>query len=209
VTGAELVALCRARFRNETQQGYQDADWIHLLSQAQFDMLGEARMPVEETSTTVNYTTGDGDEDLPAGVFAVRTVRNATTEMLLTPIHSWRIWEQLYPTDSERGEPVNYRLTGRTLQIRPRPNQATSIIVRHWTPQAAITLGTEPVIPADFHRSLADGALAAAMLDDGELEQAGMYEQRWGRAIQRFKHLMAQERLGRHVPVSKRFNDWV
>lgn len=207
-TGTELADLCEKRFRDESNVIHSAAHWLTLLSQAQYDMLTEARTPVEETTSTLNFAAGDQSKALASGVYAVRTVRDSTNETVLNPIHSRRVFDELYVDPTERGVPIHYHLIGGNLHLRPTTDRAIAVVVTHHAPAVDITGGTSPIIPVMFHRNLVDGALATAFYDDHQLDLADRYSARFNKAVERYRTWVSRERLGRHTPVSKRFSMW-
>jgi response regulator RpfG family c-di-GMP phosphodiesterase len=73
------------------------------------------------------------------------------------------------------------------------------------TPPADLTASDAPVFPAQYHRILVLGALVRAYEDDGALEQAGYYENRFQRMLMGMKGDLLSPRHEGYPPIVDNF----
>lgn len=144
---------------------------------------------LEVRNASLSIAGGMAETTLPADVWRVTSVYNATDKIPLTPIPGRADFRHWFPAPADGlGIPLFYRLRGNVLEVYPWPAVTTEIDVDVAQPPAALTAGAdEPIFPEQFHQLLVLGALARAYEDDGAPNQATPYQGRYERLLQSMK----------------------
>lgn len=171
-SGAHVFTLAEVK-------GYVNDAYMDVVA-ARFDW------PFMETRrSTVTVPAGAGFVALPADVWHVGAVFNATAGIPMDPIHSRTEPRDLFP-HSTTGAPTLYRLLGPNLEVYPSPGADTTIELDAFAPPAELSGDTdEPAFPRQHHRILVSGALSFLYEDDGNQQAAAGHRARFEQGIQR------------------------
>lgn len=185
----DLVAL-RTRVETRAQDAgnrvFSEAEIDGYINDAYMDVVA-ARFdwPFMETRRTqVTVSAGATSVALPADVWHVAAVFNATDGVAMSPIDGRNQARHLYP-DPGAGAPILYRVLGANLEVYPAPTVATTIELDAFAPPAELTATAEPAFPRQHHRILVSGALSFLYEDDGNMEAAAGHRARFEQGIQR------------------------
>lgn len=185
--GSAIVDRCEARYGDTGNAVVSAADWLEYVNDAYMDVVAaDPYWPFLETQTTgLSVTGGTGSVALPADAWRVTSVYNSTDKIPLTPIPGRSNYRRYYPDPaSSLGVPQFYRLRGATLEVYPWPSSTTLLTIDTATPPAALTTGTEPIFPEQYHRILVVGALAKVYEDDANAAMAASHQARFDRLLQ-------------------------
>ena len=186
---ATLVTRCETRFQDVDNHVFSSDEWKAYLDDAYSEVLAyHPRWPfLEARATNLVVSSGTNSVDLPAGVWRVAAVFNATNEFPMSQIDGRGEYRQHFPDDTP-GHPSVYQVRANKLEVFPYASADTTLHVDHFVHPAGLTADDdEPVFPRPYHRILVDGALAMAYSDDGNQESAGIAQQRFMAGIERLK----------------------
>ena len=139
-----------------------------------------SRLNVRELETAIDLTTLDGQDYLllPANVYHVIECVNLTSGWPLAPEENGvRSRSRYFDADEEKpaeGEPTNYVLTGDKMFLRPTPDGAYELRLRYRIKPPTIgeaDMGSEPVIPAQYHMAIVHGATVSYLRTHIEADQ--------------------------------------
>ena len=174
----QLLDRCQARFRDTGGYTFTPAEWTAYLNDVYSEIIyARPDWPFMETRSDPISVTPPNVVTLPADVWRLRSVYNATLKVPLVEITGMEEYLYLYPdAGSASGSPQHYRITGNTLEVFPKPDSPTEIIVEHWTEPAPLSDPSDtPIFPPRYHRLLVEGALQLAYEDVGNLQQSQVY----------------------------------
>jgi hypothetical protein len=191
-----IVDRCEARYGDPTNQIVSAAEWLEHVNEVYMEtVMADPNWPFLEDRDTSLTVTSSGEVSLPADVWRVTGVYNATDKIPLAPIPGQAQFRHYFPDPANGlGIPLYYRLRSNTLEVYPRPATTTSLELDVLVPPAALTSGDEPVFPEEYHRILIVGALAKAYEDDENLEMAAHYQGRFDRGLAAMKVNLLQTR---------------
>lgn len=177
-TFTQIRTRCAVRFSDASNQIISDATWKDYVNQ-RYRMVDAASpfWPWKETRTTsATITAGSRTVAIPTG-FTVMSVFNYTATNKMEPLESGTEALRLWPDQTERGTPLNYRVFNDDIEVYPLPDVDTTLYVEYLASVTALSAdGDTPVFPSQFHDMLTEGALADAYLDDGNVEQYRIHE---------------------------------
>lgn len=192
-----LVARAETRFRDTNNNVYSPAEWADYVNDAYLDVVAaDPYWPfLESRDTSLSVTAGTNTVTLPADVWRVTAVYNATDSFPMHPLHGRSEYRTWYPDATQTGSPTFYRLRGNILEVFPTAAATTEIDVDTFDPPATLGAADEPVFPSQYHRLLVSGALAYAYDDDGNLQQGALHRGRFEQGIERMRADLLSPRL--------------
>lgn len=191
-----LQARCTDRFRDPSHDILSNAQWLDYLNDAYADV--QAATPFwpwfATSDATLTVAANARTTALPVNVFGVTAVLNDTDDIRMRPFNAGTSETYAeYPTDTDSGPPLQYRVLGTTLYVYPKPTVTTALRVEYTKPAAELATGSDlPAFPAQFHRILVEGALARAYTDDANLKQAQAHEEAFAAILGDLKDAMLQ-----------------
>lgn len=177
-----MQTRCKSRFTDANQVVVDDAGWLGYLNDAYADVIAASPLwPFLRGSTSsLTFTAGVQTVALPTDVFRVSRVYDLTNQYRLRALQGNNGALRKYPQQDETGTPRDYEIFGTSLIVYPIPDAAVTLQVRYWKPPADLASGSDvPAFPSQYHRALVEGALMAAYVDDGNLDQAAAYKARY------------------------------
>lgn len=196
----QMRARCQTRFHDASGSLVTNADWNAMLVEAQQDVY--AASPwwpfFEQRTSSLVISAQTAGTTLPPDAVRVNSVFNSTDGYLLLPMDGRADYLAYYPTFANSfGNPYNYRVSGTTLEVYPRPASNTTLTVEYMAPPAVmVNDGDTPPFPSQYHPILIEGALAKAYLDDEGVQFIGrrmvgrtmLYAQNFEAGIERMKN---------------------
>jgi hypothetical protein len=208
MNGQAIVDRAEARFGDSSNAVYSAADWLSFVNDAYTDVVtADPLWPfLEGRDTSISLSVGDAEKPLPADVWHVLSVYNATDKLPLAPIPGRAEFRHYFPDPGAAlGIPLYYRLRGNTIEFYPRPAATTAIHLDVLVPPAALATNTEPVFPEQFHNLLVYGALAKAYEDDENPEMAATFQGRFDRGIERMRLFLLSPRTEEYPQIQDTF----
>jgi hypothetical protein len=205
---SQIVDIAEARFNDSNNAVYDADEWLEYVNDAYQDIVSSHQeWPFPESRPAALTVAAQAEGvDLPDDTWRVIAVYNDTEKVPMDPIPGHGLFRRLFPDPAAAyGTPLYYRLRSNTLEVYPRPNVTTSIVVDVYTPPADLTASDAPVFPAQYHRILVLGALVRAYEDDGALEQAGYDENRFQRMLMGMKGDLLSPRHEGYPPIVDTF----
>lgn len=183
---SSLQSRCATRFRDPNNNIITAATWKDYLNESYRDVTGVSPIwPWLETrDASISISSGSRTGSMPADIYVLNAVYNSTDDLLMTPIAGRSQYRDWYPSDDEAGVPIHYHLNGAYIEVFPLPTQTTALKVDYIAqPTTLSSSGDVPAFPAQFHHALVEGALMRAYIDDGNLQQAQVYGDRFDRIM--------------------------
>jgi hypothetical protein len=160
---------------------YATADSTNIdtfVNMAYLDVCKRRRWSWLETTTSISTVAGTATVAVPAAVadgYFGRLRPDSTSVTAPEYIPDWEAFD--YRTrdavdTTDRGEPKYYSIMGGSIYFYPTPDAVYAYTLPYWRSPAALTSGTEPLIPETFHDVLVYGAL---MLHAGRDKDGQMY----------------------------------
>lgn len=187
---ATLTTRCATRFRDPNNNIVTAVQWLEYVNETYADVIGASpHWPFLENSANETLTVNAGSRSvaLPPGVSRVTAVRNATDDVVMTPVDGRTTHMHAFPEQTETGVPQFYRVYGQDLEVYPLPEANTALQVEYPAAPALLTTG-EPVFAEQYHHILVEGALALAYTDDGAPEQSAAHSGRFDTILFRMKN---------------------
>lgn len=158
------------------------------LNQYLNDALGELSARVqyygeeqEQQSATIS---GSAKYLFPTGTTKIRSVYLTETHQELGLIDL----RDMDRSGTTSGTPYAYALDGNGIRVFPTPDAQYGMNIRYWKVLTPLSYDTDtPTIPARYHRSLCDYAIARCFESEDDIQQAQYYEARWQQTIKNFK----------------------
>jgi hypothetical protein len=211
VTGNQLIARCKSRFRDPDNRIVSDAVWLEHLQAGYKRVIGAALWPWKYVRDDVTVIAATSNAiALPTDVTHVESVWNGTDEhpmsVIQGPGDNWRHMYPLALSTDETGTPEHYRLFGNTIEIFPYPEADTVLWLDYVVPPTALTTSTDPLFPEEYHESiLVEYALAIAYLDDGDAEKSAQHMEAFSAAVKEMMQAQLGSRTGSNAEI---VDDW-
>jgi hypothetical protein len=188
VQRSALVDACETRFGDTSNDVIAAAVWQDYLTEGERRVHAASSMwPwLEAEATNLSVTAGSNEANLPADVWRVLTVFNATDEIAMHELTGRRSGIDNWPTRGDyTGTPEFYRLRAGKLQVFPWAAADTTIYIEY--PVAPAVMSQEPVFPEQYHDCLVHFALARAYEDDENYAAAERHDAQFERILHDMK----------------------
>lgn len=197
---SDIRTYAALRFRDTGLVIVSDTDWKSYVNDVYDDMLTRCTwFPWNEASSTLTVTAASRSVNLPTDVWQILAVWDTVNFLPLTPLEGRVQVYQLYPQQTEIGVAQNYRVFDNKLEVYPLPQNDTPYIVEYVKRPAALAADSDvPVFPAQYHGTIAAGAVAMAYRDDGNLQMAGAFDQEYEDEVKRMLVDLMQPRQERY-----------
>lgn len=180
-----------ARFGDTSNDVVSEATWNGYIAEAERRVnAASAQWPwLEAEATNLSISAGANETSLPAGVFRVLTVFNATDQLAMSELTGRRSAIDAYPDRSAyTGVPEFYRLRAGKIQVFPWAQATTTLYIEYPVAPAVMANDTdEPVIPEQYHDCIVHFALARAYEDDENYQAAERHDGQFERILQDMK----------------------
>jgi hypothetical protein len=199
-----IVSRCSSRYRDPSNTNVSLAAWAEYVNDAYMDVLAASPFwPFLESRTeALSVTAGTGTVSLPADVFRVTSVYNATDDIAMIPLDGRAEYRHDFPDPaSGLGSPQFYRLRNTTLEVYPWAQATTALSVDIFVPPAELGTSDEPVFPEHYHRILVSGALAYAYEDDANGAQAQLHRSSFDRLLMAMKEDLLGSRVEKYPEI--------
>lgn len=191
------------RFRDPTNVIVQDTDWKSYVNSVYGNVL--IKMPYapwNEGSSTVVVTAGSRSVTLPTDVWRVSAVYDQTDQFPMVALEGRQQVFQEYPQQTEVGQPMHYRIFDNKLEVYPLPQVDTTFLIEYFVqPADMVGDGDIPVFPSQYHDMLVVGAVAMAYRDDGNTQQAQVYDAEYNDMLKALMIEAGQPRQDRYYEI--------
>lgn len=197
---SDIRTYAALRYRDTGTTIVTDANWKLYVNSAYGDVLQALPFfPWNELSTSLSYSASTRSKTLPTDAWQVLSVFNATDVWPMVELEGREQFLNLYPSQTEIGSPLHYRLFGNAIQIYPLPQGTTALTVEYiGMPVDLVADADLPAFPEQYHDLLVVGAVAKAYVDDGGAEQTKAYELEFQQMLQALKINLSQPRNPRY-----------
>jgi hypothetical protein len=202
-----IRTYCATRFRDPGFVIVADADWKNYVNDVYHEMLTQTDFyPWNEQSTTLTIAGNTGTTypltrsvPLPTDVWQVTAIWDITDQFPMIPLEGRAQVYQEYPQQIELGQPMHYRIFNNMIEVYPAPTVTIQYLVEYLQMPADLVNDTDlPIFPAQWHLALAAGAVAKAYKDDGNPNQAQIYDQDYQTQMAALKAWCLQPRQDRY-----------
>lgn len=195
-----IRTYCATRFRDTTNVIVSDADWKNYVNSAYGDALGSVPFfPWNELSATLTIVAGVRGIPLPLDAWEVTAVYDQTNGFPMVPLEGRDQVFHIYPTQTEVGMAVHYRIFDNQLEVYPLPQSDTVYLVEYQKMPGDMVADSDlPVFPDQFHDMLTAGAVAMAYKDDGNTSMAQQFQGEFDSSLKDLKVWAMQPRQSRY-----------
>lgn len=139
---------------------------------------------IDEASFDFSTVNGTIKYAFPADFARIRDVWDTTRNIRLMPTTLREIDNSGVPGT---GAPQYYALDGSNFHIWPTPDGVYTLETRYWKLPALLSADTDtPNLPADWHRLLAEYAIARCFWGDDDAQMGQAWDQKWQMTLAEF-----------------------
>lgn len=178
-TQTQLRDRLKIRFRDTNAEINDDTYYVNLINEGYEQVISASPFwPFLEVRSCVLANSAGGNSfALPADAWRVLSIFNLTNHHIMSEITGLKTFVEMYPDLSNAtGDPFHYRVFNNTVELYPWPTSVTTFQVEYSLRPTALTAGTSPVFPSQFHDILVEYALWKAYEDDSHMTLAGEHK---------------------------------
>ncbi len=196
-----------ARFRDTNNIVVLDTgpgpNWKDYVNDTYNDALSRCTyFPWSEASTVVQVPANTRGVALPTDVWQVEAAWDQDNQFPLVALEGRQQVYNEYPQQTEVGQAMHYRVWSNQFEVYPMPQTTTNYKLEYILRPPELVNDTDvPVFPVQYHRMLADGATALAYVDDGNLQQAQVYQTRYEARVEKMLEDIMQPRQDRYYEI--------
>lgn len=198
-----IRTYCATRFRDTNNVVVADADWKNYVNTAYHDVLAHCTFfPWSETSSVVQIAANTRGVALPLDVWQIEAAWDQDNQFPLVALEGRQQVYMEYPQQTEVGQAMHYHVFNNQFNVYPMPAQLTNYKLEYIQRPADLNADADlPVFPVQYHDMLVDGAVALAYVDDGNLQQAQVYQTRFEQRRQQLVNDLMQPRQDRYYEI--------
>lgn len=172
--------------------GNEDDDVItSFINMSYQDVVGRHRWRFNESTAIVTTTSGVATNAVPTSLYlgALRSLTDGVPNPVFVDNKSEIDDAHLYPQNVNRtSTPRLYTIVGSLIYWYPVPNAAITYRLYIWTAPTLLSNGSDtPIIPANFHQVLIEGALMHIASRDHNPSRMQEHERRYEELIQQMR----------------------
>lgn len=180
-----IINRAQSRFGDSAASIYTEQEWKdYVLDRYSMIWAVHSNWPFKQGHANAEVLAGArASSVLLNGSWKVQSVRDTTNGNTLIPFARLTQINSNDPNNDSSGTPTAYLVYNNRIEVWPKPDTAICLCVDGLIEVPTLACDAEPAFPEQYHVALIEGALADAYLDDGNMEQFKVHQDRYNTVV--------------------------